>query len=186
MDESHTHTPGWTLFPIHIYVKGISLSFTELHWFKRCFLIQRFFLINCVLVCVQFILSEDLRLQTNTKIFTCIYSCFICSTINHNVDNVKYNTVSCVTLGMLVHGARRGSHTTVPPWSHTHALHLSIARVIRHSFLVHGFHGLMKRWRDIMNKTNIVSLLFQTFDSNLHFVSLMYELSPNMCKLWKL
>ena len=59
----------------------------------------------------------------------------------------SYITVCCVTLRVLVHGAGRGSHTTVPSWSHAHALHLSVARVIGHSLLVHGFHGLMKRHR---------------------------------------
>lgn len=48
---------------------------------------------------------------------------------------------------MLVHWAWRGSHSTVPPRSHAHALHLVIAGVIGHYLVMHGFHGLIKRWR---------------------------------------
>lgn len=47
------------------------------------------------------------------------------------------------TLGVLVHGARRGSHSNVASTcSHAHALHRSIARVIRHALLMHSFHRL--------------------------------------------
>lgn len=50
-----------------------------------------------------------------------------------------------VTLGVLVHWAGRGSHPAVTPWSHAHTLHLSIAGVIGHPLLMHGFHGLIQR-----------------------------------------
>lgn len=56
----------------------------------------------------------------------------------------KYNA-GYVTLGMLVHWAWRGGHPAVTPWSHAYALHLAIARVVRHPLLVHGFHGLIKK-----------------------------------------
>lgn len=62
--------------------------------------------------------------------------------------------VLCVTLGMLVHGARRGAHPTVSPWSHAHALHLGVARIIRHSLIMHGFHGLQERYTIIRHETN--------------------------------
>lgn len=65
----------------------------------------------------------------------------------YNLGYMKHNIVWCVTLGMLVHWAWRGSHPTVPSWSHAHALHLAIAGVIGHSLLMHGFHGLIKGQR---------------------------------------
>lgn len=46
------------------------------------------------------------------------------------------------TLGMLVHGARGRPHPTVACWSHAHALHLTVARVVRQALLVHGIHWL--------------------------------------------
>lgn len=67
----------------------------------------------------------------------------------------------CVTLGMLVHWARRGSHPNMPPWSHAHALHLAIAGVIWHSLLVHGFHGLVTGQTNVICETN--------FDVRLNF-----------------
>lgn len=48
-----------------------------------------------------------------------------------------------VTLGVLVHRAWRRSHPAVPSWSHGHALHLAVAGIIRHSLLMHGFHGFV-------------------------------------------
>lgn len=61
-----------------------------------------------------------------------------------NTTNIKSNIWRCVTLRVLIHWAWRGSHPTVSPWPHAHSFHLSIARVIRHSLLMHGVHGLFK------------------------------------------
>lgn len=48
-----------------------------------------------------------------------------------------------VSLGVLIHGAGRGAHAAVSPRAHAHALHLAVARVIRHTLLMHAFHGFV-------------------------------------------
>lgn len=48
------------------------------------------------------------------------------------------------TLGMLIHGAGGGPHSRMPPWPHSHSLHLPVARILRHRLLVHRIQGLQE------------------------------------------
>lgn len=89
--------------------------------------------------------------EHTTNINTRLYLLMFHLSRTYNTGYIKHNIVRYATLGMLVHGTWRGSHSTVPPWSHAHALHLSIAGVIGHSLLMHGFHGLIKRGKIIIH-----------------------------------
>lgn len=48
-----------------------------------------------------------------------------------------------VTLRVLVHRARRRTHSRVPAGPHSHPFHLAVARIVGYSLLVHGVHGLV-------------------------------------------
>lgn len=93
------------------------------------------------------------------------------------------------TLGMLVHGAGGRPHTGVGTRSHSHALHLSIAWVVRHALLMHAFHRLRGQ-RTIHHNQNLKSsdnliydYIYDSVTEHIEWLIISYKMKRYTC-MW--